>query len=894
MSKSKKIIWLGSTLILTLASCSRGKGTASTSEVSSAASSEISSSASTSSLSSDGDASSSAGQVAVTSLAEAIANTASYAINIDVGEEWTYTYQVVSPSFYYYSPMTGGYAELDNDKGYLHYFDTETKEENVYDFDIFMHGRTGTTSSASDLYYLPFLDILSYYADDFVQVDEHTFSSSLTELADEMKNYFQNRIFAYANYFEAKVGEDGRLVSFMCYEKSLNYQEEVGGVSISKFDASSFAPYLRWKEAGEKEDVRIYDLKSSYKGKFFDKLCYQDETVEISATVAGFDMDGAFYVSNQNDKVGNVAIRVELASNVEAPSLSDIITVKGTIEGKNGVAYISDATYTKTGEADFYPIFDEEAIADYYGGGYYAAYAFSGSTIYADSIYSTYAYVASLPTALEEGKQAKATLVCPTFSDDNGNFFTIGLILPSSMGVKDKEKIIDDLKGYGIYSKKNNEAEQVCFSDFIVRYDTTATYGVSIEYSKNSSIGLALSPKEKVEKELGIANFPIPSASTFFCYRFGGSSGQFLESTYGRDEKSQTGIYYYASISSSELDKFVEGLKSIGFSLHDVIKDAYSRAHDIYKKDDYIVDFYATKGVYDENYTINMWIYQGDLIYMATIQEILAEKVPYFDSDDFIMPEGVYQADCAYYALPSAAGQRFSSGAYIPCLTLDLDSDLSADIRKRYREEKGYATYRDENDKPYTYTTRGEKHTVLYKDIEGSDEKLFLDTVTYPTDDYTFTGHSKFSYRMEIMIYKGKAPLSTVYEDSLDSYFTEAYERSKATSCPLPSFSLPSDAKMEIVYACPTDTMEQFEYTYYGYFGYLNAFVYSSDVDALYDDIIEGLTSAGYELYTTSEKGNPTYVLSLKGNSNGVSFGLIKDSKRKFVRIIEGYLGLDF
>ena len=59
--------------------------------------------------------------------------------------------------------------------------------------------------------------------------------------------------------------------------------------------------------------------------------------------------------------------------------------------------------------------------------------------------------------------------------------------------------------------------------------------------------------------------------------------------------------------------------------------------------------------------------------------------------------------------------------------------------------------------------------TVLYKQIENSDENIFVDLATYPTTDYTYSGHSEFTYRIEILIYKDINPLSTLYETNLDN-----------------------------------------------------------------------------------------------------------------------------
>ena len=839
--------------------------------------------------------SSSAPRVFVDSLSEAIANTSSYKLSIAVEEGVEYIYQIYDPSFYYYSPNNGGYLTISSDEEYLHSFGLLSRGESIYDFDLDVYGRFDLISDYKTIFTTNFMDILKKYADDFSKLDSQTFVCTVSDMADDLWEYTQNRNLKYTNYFVAMVDDEGRLSSFSAYEKDASGIMEIYTVDITRFDKSSFSPYTRWVEAGMKVNTRIYDLKTGHNTLSSYRLNYSGEEVTISGIVSGIGLDGAFYIANDDDKCGSVGIRVVLNEGVSLPSLNDIVTVKGYIASKSYVAYIDEASYTKTGEATYYPYFEEESIADYYGGGYYGAYAFANNPTYGGTIYSTYAYISSLPEALEEGKKAVIGLVCPSYKTSDGTLFSMQLILPEKMALTEKESIIKTLEDFGIYSATNNVAKEVSIEKVIFQFDPKVDFCVTLEYGEDSHIGKALTPSEKVEDKIGIKGFPFPSASTFSCFRFGGSSGMFLESTYGKSERSQQGVYYYATLTEEELSKEISDLSTYGFTLYDIIKDDNSKSHSIYRMGEVVVDILSVKSSFNSSYSVQMWVYKGKLIYKNTVSEVLKEKLSFFNSDDFIIPDGVYQADCTYYELPSVDGQKFEQGSYIPCVTIDVDSDIFAALRKRYINEKGYSVYRNSDNSVYTYRSRGSTHYVLYKNIEGSNEKIFLDMVMYPTSDYTFLNHGEFAYRIEVMIYKGSAPMSTVYQDDLDDYFTIFNERNDVTNG-LPKFSLPEGTKVEMVYALPLDTMEQFEYTYYGYYMDLNAYVYpssSSSIDTTYSAIVDGLKAAGYALYNTTEKGNDVYFLD-QTDDYGAYIMLMKDTSRKFIRLLEGIGGLDF
>ncbi len=828
--------------------------------------------------------------VEVNSFAEALGNTSSsYAMYTAGSDGSENLFQVVDDSFFYYSPYQDGYICLDSDPNYYHAFSAVSYNNSIYDFTLDVHGRNYAKKDKESCFYVNFMDILEEYADDFTLSDKRTYSCSVSAMADDLLNYFQNRIFAYATYFEAKIGDDGRIASFSAYEKDESSTSEVGTVIFHDFSLGDFAPYTRWAEAGKKINLRIFDLKTGYSNAVKYNLCYQNQEVSVEGTVSSFDEDGSYYISAEDDENGYIGINVKGKEGSENPSINDRVLVTGTVKQNSFVAYLEGASFTKLGEEEYYPYFEEESIASSYGGGYYAAALFSRAPYFAGSIYSTYAYISSLPETVEEDEDAIIPLICPSFQYTDGSFFQIGLILKKEMGSSSREKIIEDLQEYGIYGESG--AIEVSFERFIVSFSMYGEYLVNIVYGSESSYGKSLSPEEKVEKDYGIPSFPFPEASGYSCCHFGGSSGNNLEDLYEVEGK-KVGIYYYASsLTSSDIEKTVAGLSSLGFIKKDVIKDGYRRKHTIYGKDEVKVDYYVDKNSFDGSYSLNMWIYEGEIIHAPYIEEIIKEKIPYFDASGFLRAAGTDSASYGYYALPNFAGIKFASGSYLHCVTIDMTSDGYRELRNRYINEEGYKSYRNEDGSLYIYKTRGQNHYVFYKDIEGSDEKVFLDMASYPTSDYTFLNHSDFSTRIELYIYKGSSPISPVYNDSLKEFFLEYNELNSLSD--LPEVSLPANSKVEIVYALPYDSTEVWNYTTYGYYMDLNCFIYTSNVNAAYEAIVKALKESGFELYSTSEAGNDCYFKEGENSDDYGSYILLM-KKAGYIRMLDGIGGVDF
>ena len=91
----------------------------------------------------------------------------------------------------------------------------------------------------------------------------------------------------------------------------------------------------------------------------------------------------------------------------------------------------------------------------------------------------------------------------------------------------------------------------------------------------------------------------------------------------------------------------------------------------------------------------------------------------------------------------------------------------------------------------------------------------------------------------------------------------------------------------------PALTNGGYDYLYYGYFYSYNAFIYSSSLEQAYQDIIQGLTNAGYTLQNTTAKGNVCYGKQTESGLGSFVF-IIKETQKGYIRIMDGVGGLDF
>ena len=825
------------------------------------------------------------------SLKDAIANTREYTLQTKTFDNSFMTFQVFSDNFYYYAPNMGGYIVIEDDPGYVHAFDVISIDSDLISkTKIDVLGRNGLVDQKAYLYAVNFLDIMMVYADDFVRISDNAFCCSVKDLSSHLKDYFQNKNLSYANYFEIVIGDDGRISRFIPYEKTTADMHSLGEVYFSIFNIEEYEPYKLWNQEGRKINTRLYDLKMGYFAE--DKKTYipfyKDEQVVVEGVVSSFDANNNVYISSESLTLGNIGIQVQLSKKDTLPKINELIKVKGTIACDNYVSLIKDATFTVIEEQDYFPYFDEEPIADLYGSGYYAANFFSQSPVFGDSIYSTAAYIyEDFESNLIENKSIEIDMICPAIpSSDKKDYYHMKLVLPTNMQLEEKNQILQSLKEFGIYGNEN--AKEVLLDKFIIRVDPTYFYTVKLEYGSESSISLQLSPTEKVEKVVGIKDFEFAKLTDFSCYRFGGHTAMSLEEMYGKEGKT-SGVYYQSSsMSKSEYDTQISNIESIGFKKINEIRDEYKRRHIIYQKDNFYVDLFAEENTLGEDgdMVFNMWIYKGELIYYRTVQEQLRDSLPFFNVDDFIQMDGVYDADLNYFELTSYAGKEYKNDEHIACVTISTNSDIFSELRSKYRTEKGYTAVRNNDNSIYTYNTRGSNHYVFSKAIDGSNEKVYLDMALYSTDDYTYAGHKDFTNRIEIAIYKGTEPLSTTYLDNLNEFGKRFGEKNGVEAL---TFNLPANTKVEMYYCADKDI--KYSFLEYGYLYQDEAFVYSDSLNETYNAIISSLEAQGYKLSTTTVKGNVCYV---KQDGNVSAYIFIMKSDKGYIRLIDGVGGLDY
>lgn len=825
------------------------------------------------------------------SLKQAIENTSEYMLQTKTWDDSFTTFEIFSNDFYYYAPNMSGYLVIDEDPNYIHAFDVVSLDEDIISkVTINVLGRNGLINQKGYLYSTDFLDIMRVYADDFVRISDDTFGCSVKEMASSIKDYFQNKSLSYSNYFEVVIGNDGRLSRFIPYEKSTADTYSLGDVYFSKFNMEEYEPYKLWTQEGRKINTRLYDLKLGYVGENKTYVpFYQGEQVEIDGVVSSIDFNNNVYISVEDSKTGNVGIQVQLSKKDNLPKVNQLIKVKGTIACDNYVSVIKNASFTTISEQDYFPYFDEEPIADIYGSGYYAANFFSQSSIFGDSIYSTAAYInEDFESDLVTNKEVEIELVCFPIvaSEGKKSYYYMKLVLPLNMPLIEKNQVLNSLKEYGKFS--DSDAKEVLFDKFIIRIDPTYNYVIKLEYGSESSVSLQLSPTEKVEKVVGIKDFKFAKLTDFSCYRFGGSTQMSLEEMYGKEGKT-VGVYYQSSsLTQNDYDTQIANIENIGFKKFNEIKDDYKRRHIIYQKDNYYVDLFTQEDVFGEDglMIFNMWIYKGNLIYHKTIQEQLKESVPFFNVDDFIQMDGVYDADMNYFELTSYAGKEYKNGEHISCVTINTNNEIFAELRSKYRTEKGYSTVRNADNSIYTYSTRGSTHYLLSKIIDGSNEKVYLDMAMYSTDDYTYAGHKEFTNRIEIAIYKGTEPLSTTYLDNLNEFGKRFGEKNGVDAL---TFNLPANTKVEMYYCADKDI--KYSFLEYGYLYQDEAFIYSDSLNETYNAIISSLEAQGYKLSTTTAKGNVCYV---KQDGKVSAYIFILKSDKGYIRLIDGVGGLDY
>lgn len=894
MKKIKKQIYLGFAVFL-LASCSP-----------SITGSDISSDV-TSSIT-DTDSSSFSSDVVhdYVDLETAISNTKNYALSSS--ETYDNIADVISDDFVYYSTNSAAYILLEDN--FYHRADIEYDDlGNDY---LTVYGKYLSSSNRSDLisYYDFIKTILFIYSDDALKTDKDTYilqGQAASDLAYDVYNYFGNRNFRYATYFEIIIGENDMISKIIPYEINGTTKYEITTIYVLEFDLDIYEPYLNWVKDGSKVNVEIYDLKQGYWKNLLNYLAnYQNETISIDGVIIAKDLDNenVIYIANNNANTGNVGLKVNLNSSSDI-KVGSKVNVEGIIKmGDYYTPYLDKANLTYLSSEDYIPTFNEEPYLGSYGGGYWAANIFSQTPVYSDSLYTTSSYLNCDVDSIEV-KENEDTLIDIIFPSQqvsvgestSGVSFESQILLPKGMSVESRNEILTSLKGFGNYSKDKTNAVEIFLDNLLIRFNTSYTFQVQLVYNSESSIGKNLNPSEKVQKTVGLENFPYLTSTShsdatfsYNCYTFGGS-GTILEETYGISGNT-TGVYYYVSgLAESDVTTYLNNIYNLGFSKTNSINDAYSQKHIILTKDNYVIDYYTVTNSFNGSVELNMWIYKGNIIHGESIEDIISSRLSFFNKDDFIKLSNIDDSSYAYYELKNYAGNIYSKeNGYLPVVTIDTDSNVENTLLQQYRENKGFSTYRDENDKKISYTTRGSQHTILRKQIEGSNEYIFLDFATYSINDYQYYG-ADFTYRTEILIYKGEDSLKPTldkdlsrFENVINSDYKEANIKFNFSDEVLSKIS-----GVEIYFNEGFFQDVDNKYTSYLYYGYLTsnmAFIYttSSYVNTLFKALKETILENDYELSYTLESGteiyskivgNTTIYLSIK---KGEGFVKICDS----------------
>lgn len=845
------------------------------------------------------------------SLKQAISNTEYYKLSYARESGTEHIFAIKSEDLFFYSGANGGYIKEPGNTGFYDSFTLVNDDDDVFAHKaINVYGRYGKRKNIEDVLYefhetsdggtftYDFVDYINEYAADFTKIADDTYYSTVS-MASELKNYFQSNLYGYTSIYEIKIGTDGRLASFSAYEGEYSDEYKIATFKFDTFDINSYTPYKTWKDGGFKQDIRIYDVKNNYTDRDLGaNFCvYKDgETLSLTGIVASItEGEKSFIMSEYNDSYGYTGIEVFPASSSTLPSVNDEITVTGTVSSNGLIVSLSDASYIKNGTSSYAPTFDEESLYGSYGGGIYAASLFASAPQYSGSMYSTYAYFNEDVSKIDVSASSDTyvDLICPNISGMSSAYH-MSLVLPKAMSVDDRKSLLSSFIEFGVYG--SDTAKEVSFANMIVRYDPSYAYSVRLEYGSSSTIGKSLSPVEKIKAETGLDDFPLPDVDSYTCYKFGyPGSGMYIEEEYGKDPYGIHGVFFGATFADSDSkEAAIEAFSTYGFEQYDVISDRYTIEHTILRKDDVTLDYYISEGSFGSGDTIYIWIYKGDVVYYQSIVDKIEKNIAFFPSSDFIKPEGITDSNLNVFQLEWYAGNHYDEGNFLNCITMDYKSDDITDsnfffnLRKSYREEKGYSTYMVDG-KQYVYTAKGQIHYILYKDTD--DGRIWLDFARYPTSDYTYYGHKKFDYRIEMVVYKGDNPILPTTSDNLGE-FVGGINQEYNTGL---SITLPAGSKVEM---WPSGTGDNiYDYVSYGYLWTVNAFIYpgtGKTVSDVYDAIIDGLKASGYskpEYGGDTDAGNERYFKESDGLLGSYVLIIKKDS---YVRLLNGLGGVDF
>lgn len=830
---------------------------------------------------------------------EALKNTVYYSL---INTKGTKYYEIVQYDFYYSSPMLAGYVIPDDDLNYFHQYSVINVEENKTYYEIMeVYGRTFRKNEVNDYLTFRMYDILYYCASSFNQGnDELTYISTDKNLSPIFEEFFQSKLIGACNYFVVTLTQDYRFESISFYENYSNDSEMALNLACNfvNHDKTHADFYNKWVENGKEINIRIKDVKTLVPSLFNPSIpttLYDGEEITIDATVTSIDLNNNFYITQNNERTGPIGLEVKVGKEITDLNVGDNITITGTIETETTTdinTYMKSVSYEKLGTSvAISPAYDEDYMVDTYGGGTYAAMMFNKNLIYGGSLYSSYAYVLELPNTSDLNKDIVVTLICPNIVDLQGKLFVLDLVIPAKLDSALKGEMITTLKDAGTYSKTTiiSTAKELSLEKFIVDYNFSSnlthssergSYPVALIATNDSKITNKLSLVEKMDAYFGIKDFPILNWNNA-SYKFGGSSGLFIESVYGDyTTKEKTGLFIsYSGISETSFNQYQTTLINYGFSKYDEIKDISKEKHVIFTLNDVVLDFSLSTS----DYTLLCWVYTKPIIRLPSIEEQLKNAIgSWFDVDKyFARLSDTYDADYSLYKVTGYAGNDYIDNP-LTVLTLDLKTNRYSEYLSELVKNLSYKQYRNpETNRPATYKIRGVNHQGIYQ----ADKNIFIDMAVYETKDYTYTGHNKWNYRIELVFLNDTKPMDVKKDTNLDA-LTNIIKNEYSNAYFNPT--LPSDAVVENWFVDSTPILER-DYTY-GFGSRNESYIYTSQVDECFNSLVSALKNAGYIAW-----GSTTNVFVIYDNEdNSYIVTLLKEKDRGFVRVIQGTGGVDF
>ena len=781
--------------------------------------------------------------------------------------------EIYSSEMYYMMYASQNYIVLDSDPEYAHAFGTTRDVEDVSKIEMEVFGRAMPKQDIERFKERYIMSLLDFYVPKFSQVDINKWQYQSSSLCKEFSNYFQLKGLSYCSVIELTVGKDNRLDAIRFYELGAGELILSFGCRFEQFNLNNLEMYKKWKDKGSIVNERIIDYKMVKEANNTLVSLYEGEQVEFEATVVSKDTDGNLYVANKMSNNENTGIKLVNPKNNNF-NICDVVTVKGDIKTTDFVVEIYNAEVKDTGkDSEFPPIFDEEVVENYYGGGTYAAQVFCTVPYYSGSVYSTYGYVSNIPNELNANGDTIVEVIFPTYVSENIAYH-MEIIIPSNMEENKKIAMFESLQAAGIYGEEG--CYELSLSNFVMEFDYTYFYFVRLLATDSSVVSKKLSAQEKIAEYAGLPSFPLPNVEEKpYSYRFGGITDQFLEYNYGIDGNDTEGVFVsYQEITLDQYDAFIDAVEMYGAELYDIIRDIYEGPHAIYTYNDKIIDIQLAISNTDDVYVLNIWIYSGEMLRTPNLKEKLNSEIgSWFDVDNFLLFNNTYDKDYTIFKLYDYANISFTAESPLYCVTLDTQEPILMDYCYQLVFTLGYKQLRD------SYISRGQSHYLFEKD------GVILDVAAYPTTDYTYSGHDEFQYRLEILIYKSDRPIEVPKYDNLDALLEKIEYSDPGFKY---SIDLPDDVEIEVW----SDLRDyRLSPVTYGYGGRDEAFIYTEDVDGVYNSIMEGLIASGYK--KSYEHDHSSGYSKTIGKDTQYIF-VLKEPDKGYVRLMHSVGGVSF